>query len=145
MHRITADNAEKIWAWFQERGGIAIWKSLSLSDPSASWTSPLKGPDGEAPTKPHWSAENEPSEIITDPTQVLVNIPKQVKRFRVGLRLGAQGMMVKCTDAASRRIRKECEKAGPNSWYEFDEREAVIFVPDKTIPLPEFIQSQQGV
>jgi predicted secreted Zn-dependent protease len=140
MHRTTSDTAITLWKWFKERGGICVWKSVNLSNLGMSWTTPMKTADGGPPVKPTWQAENEPSETITDPAQVVVDVPKEVKRFRVGVRMGS-GLTMKCTDAASRRIEREKEKAGENSWHEFDyyTQEAVIFVPGESQPLPEFI------
>ena len=53
-------------------------------------------------------------------------------------------MLLKCSDASSRRIRRECAKAGEESWYEFDyaTQEAVVFVPGESKPLPEFVAGQ---
>jgi hypothetical protein len=88
--------------------------------------------------------EGTPSLTITDPAEVVVDVPKEVKRFRVALKAGAQGMLLKCSDASSRRIRRECEKACEESWYEFDygTQEAVIFVPSESKPLPEYVTGQ---
>ncbi len=88
--------------------------------------------------------EETPSLTITDPAEVVVDVPKEVKRFRVAIKVGSQGMLLKCSDAASRRIRKECQRAGEESWYEFDyaTQEAVVFVPGESKPLPEYIEGQ---
>ena len=132
----------QIWQWFQERGGIAVWKSVDMSNPGRSWTTPLRDAEGKPMPKQHWRMEETPSLTITDPAEVVVDVPKEVKRFRVAIKVGAQGMLLKCSDASSRRIRRECEKAGEESWYEFDyaTQEAVIFVPGESKPLPEFIR-----
>ena len=86
--------------------------------------------------------EGTPSLTITDPAEVVVDVPKEIKRFRVAIKTGAQGLLLKCSDSSSRRIRKECQKAGEESWYEFDyaTQEAVIFVPGESKPLPEFMR-----
>lgn len=93
--------------------------------------------------RPHWSATTTPKFIITDPTEVTVDVPKEVKRFRVGLRRGAQRFKVKCTDASSRRIRAAVEVAGDGAWYEFDydTQEAVIYVAERSVPLNEYLQA----
>jgi hypothetical protein len=56
----------------------------------------------------------------------------EVKRFRVGIRLGAQGFKVKVTDGGTRRIWREIAKAGEGSFCEFDymTQEAVIMKPE---------------
>jgi hypothetical protein len=58
---------------------------------------------------------------------------KEVKRFRVGIRMGSQGLRVKVTDGGSRRIRREVAKAGAGATYTFDymTQEAVILVPEE--------------
>lgn len=119
-HRVLADNARQIWQWFQERGGIAVWKSLDMSSPGRSWTTPLRDAEGNPMPRQDWRMEETPSLTITDPAEVTVDVPKEVKRFRVAVKMGAQGLLLKCSDASSRRIRRECAKAGEDSWYEFD-------------------------
>ena len=145
-HQILAENAPQIWNWFQDRGGIAVWKSVDMSNAGRSWTTPIRDAEGNPTPRQDWRMEEMPSLIITDPAEVVVDIPKEIKRFRVAIKVGAQGMLLKCSDASSMRIRKECEKAGDESWYEFDyaTQEAVIFVPGESEPLPEFVKSLTG-
>ena len=139
-HICAPENAQKFMAWLQTRGGLAIWRSVNLSNPGASWTSPVNAPDGTPVKKPCWEAEETPSRIITDPAEVEVVVEKEVKRFHVAVRRGANGFMLKCTDASSKKIRRAEEKAGPLAWHRFDyeTQEAVIFVPDRTVPLLEY-------
>ena len=141
-HRILAENAHQIWQWFQQRGGIAVWKSVDMSNPGRSWTTPIRDSEGKPTPKQDWRMEGTPSLTITDPAEVVVDVPKEIKRFRVAIKTGAQGLLLKCSDSSSRRIRKECQKAGEESWYEFDyaTQEAVIFVPGESKPLPEFMR-----
>ena len=145
-HRILAANAEQIWKWFQERGGIAVWKSVDMSNPGRSWTTPLNDADGNRMRQQDWRMEETPSLVIADPTNVVVDVPREVKRFHVAVRAGSQGLTLKCSDASSRRIRRECAKAGEESWYEFDyeNQEAVILVPGESKPLPDYIQALSG-
>lgn len=140
-HVVTTENAAKIYNWLLTRGGIAIWESIDLSDPSASWTTPLKNADGTPATKPHWKAASTPSRVITDPAEVLVSTDIEVKRFRVGVRAGSQGMSLKVTDGGSRRIRREVAKAGEGAFHVFDyeSQEAVILKPAKIVPLIEVV------
>lgn len=146
-HRCTSENAATFWKWFQERGGIAVWKSVNLSNPDGSWTTPIKSADGNQVTKPTWEAEETPSLVITDPAEVAVDVPKEVKRFHVAIRMGTNGFMMKCTDGSTNRIRKAVRKAGPDAWYQFDyeTQEAVIFVPGETTSLPEYVAKTQAV
>jgi hypothetical protein len=139
-HECMPWNAAKFLDWIKSRGGIAIWKSIDLSDPGKSWSTPALSEDGAPTTKPTWQAESTPSRIITSADDVDVLVPSEVKRFRVALRMGAQGLKVKCTDASSAQIRSAVEKAGKGAWYEFDyeRQEAVIFVAEKTVPLRQW-------
>jgi len=137
-HTVHPDNASLIYNWLQTRGGLRIWHSIDLSDPHRSMTTPADKSD-----KPHWKMCNaEACRIITDPDDVLVITPKEVKRFHVALRRSSNGMSMKCTDHSSEKIRKAQDEAGPNSWYVFDyeTQEAVILVPDSTMPIKEFMQ-----
>ena len=124
------ESAPKIWDWLNHRGGILVWKSINLSNPEGSWTTPTQDPDGKRTEKPTWEAGPDP-ELITDLAEVGVSVDQEVKRFHVAVRLGSQGFMLKCTDASSRRIRREVERAGEGSYYLFDKgtQEAVIYAP----------------
>lgn len=139
-HRVDAENAAQIWDWFQTRGGLALWRSIDLSDPGKSWTCPLLDANGVKKSKPSWKADEDPYRIIKDPAEVLVETYKEVRRFRVAVRMGGQGLSLKLTDHASRKVREAVEKAGPNATYAFDymTQEAVIFVPDTEVPLVEW-------
>lgn len=149
-HVVKLQDAAKIWSWIASRGGIAIWQSINLSNPGISWTTPVRDEEGVFTTKPTWQSSNEPSRIITDPSEVLVSQDREVKRFHVGIRLGTNGLMLKCTDGASRRIRREVEKAGEGAYYKFDylSQDAVIFAPDKQSTLVEWFlenKNEEGV
>lgn len=148
-HIVSPENARQFWDWLKTRGGLAIWRSINLSNPGASWTAPLKDKKGEVKSKPTWQAGNEPERIITDPAEVEVVREKEVRRFHVAVRrTGPWGMTFKCTDASSRKVRAACDKAAEKygeAWYRFDygTQEAVILVPDGRDPLAEWI-AQHG-
>ena len=146
-HHILAANADQVFRWFQERGGIAVWSSIDICTAGQSWTTPLHDAEGQPTKKQNWRMEESPSLVITDPAEVVVDVPREVKRFRVGLKMGGQGLLLKCTNAASRRIRRECAKAGEESWYEFDygTQEAVIYAPGESLPLPEYVRARMGL
>ena len=120
-----------------------MWNSINLSNPEASWTTPAKKQNGEPTGKPSWQAANDPERIITDPAEVEVIVPVEVKRFRIGIRLGDQGLSYKVTDGGSRRIRREVAKAREGAYYTFDyeTQEAVIMKPNERTPLPDYIRS----
>jgi|GEM_PF-1613003 len=148
-HYVEAENAERIWDWLQTRGGLAIWRSADLSDPGKSWTTPAQEEDGSPKAKQSWQMMNEPYRIITDPSEVEVHVPKEVDRFRVAIRQkGDWGLRFELTDGSSRRLRQRVRKADEKycgdeelAWYAFDYecQEAVIFVPDRQVPIKEYI------
>jgi hypothetical protein len=78
--------------------------------------------------------------VITSAADIDVIKDREVKRFRVGLRRGAQGMSIKVTDAGTRRIREAVTKAGDGAHYVFDyeTQEAVILAPESKIPLDQW-------
>lgn len=138
-HKITPENAERLRTWLKERGGIMIWNCHDLSRAGQTWTTPACGPEGEPVGKPHWAA-GEVVRTIKDAAEVVVDVPKEVRRCRIAIRRGSQGLSFKLTDASSRKVRAAVAKAGESAWYEFDyeTQEAVIFVADKTVPLMEW-------
>ena len=125
------EHARQIADWLKNRGGIAIWRTLNLSDPGKSWTTPADS------SRPDRYAESLPSEVITDPNDVGVTQYREHKRFHVALRMGKQGFALKLTDASNNRLNRALQKAGAGSSYEFDyeTQEAVILVPDKVEPI----------
>ena len=145
-HMVSEANAADIWDWLNTRGGLAIWRSVNLSNPGASWTTPVNDSKGNKVSKPSWQAESTPSRIIVDPAEVEVVTAKELKRFRVGIRQSGNGLSLKVTDGGTRRINKAInsamEKFG-NAWYEFDymTQEAVIMVPAVVVPITEWADS----
>ena len=147
-HQVYEANAQLIWHWIQTRGGVAIWESIDLSDLGKSWTTPVNQANGEPATSPSWQAANAPTRIITDPGEIDVVKTLVVKRFHVGIRMGAQGMTLKLTDGATRRVRAAVAKAAENradneAWHEFDygTQEALICVPGEVTPLKDWSES----
>lgn len=142
-HLVTPENAPKFWEWLQHRGGIAVWKSINLSNLGASWSTPARTESGEPTPKPSWEAGGAPARIITSAEDVEVCLYKEVRRFHVAVRRGAQGLTMKLTDASSRRLRSAVDKAGVRASYQFDygTQEAVILAPERVIPLVEFIKT----
>lgn len=139
-HRVIESNAALMLKWIRERGGVAIWGCLDLSNCGQTWSTPISDSEGNAATKPHWSATDTPIRIITNAVDILVDTPREVKRFHVAIRRGSQGLSLKVTDGGTRRIRAAVDKAGPEAWHEFDygSQEAVILVPGATMSLDEW-------
>lgn len=139
-HSVTPEHAPKFCKWIAERGGVAIWPSVDLSDPEFSLSTPAMTPEGEPTPKPHWKVANVPSRVITDPEDIEVTVWQEVKRFHVGLRRGAQGLKIKLTDKSSARLRREVGKAGEDATYRFDyeRQDAVIIRPAEAVTLAEW-------
>lgn len=142
-HQCSPENAANMLSWIKTRGGIAIWSSVNMSNPGASWSTPYLTKDGSLMLSPTWQAEKNPSRVVTDPGEVVVVTPRVVKRFHVAVRVGSQGLQAKLTVASSRKVRDAVAKAGDGAWYEFDygEQEAVILVPGETVSLEEWVAS----
>jgi len=133
----TIENAPRFWDWIRNRGGLAVWRSIDLSNPGASWTTPA-----DHTQRPTWQAAEEPESIITDPDDVEVCVDREVKRFHVAVR-PSDGFCLKVTDGGSRRIRREVEKAGDGAYHVFDYGDydnAVIMAPDRTMSLSQWAE-----
>jgi hypothetical protein len=143
-YQIDPANAPRIKKWLAERGGILQWKSANLSNPGGHWTTPARDENGEPyQGKPTWQAQDKPHRHITDAAEVEVVVPREVKRFRVAVRMASNSLSMKATDHASRKIRDEVAKTGAGAYHVFDygTQEAVIYAPDKVVPLSEWIES----
>jgi hypothetical protein len=136
----SEENAERFLTWIKTRGGVASWPSVNLSNPAASWSTPVNNAQGKPTAKPTWEADSKPSVVVTDPAEVGVFRAKEVARFHVAVRLGSQGFAVKLTDGATRRVRAAVSKAGDGAYHEFDyaAQEAIIFASDGERSLVEW-------
>ena len=130
-HVTDVRNAAQFLEWIRVRGGLALWRSLNLSD-LTSWTCPLKDAAGNVKSKPFGHAKNEPYRVITSSDDVLVQPDKEVRRFKIALRVGRQGLSLKLTDGSTAKVRKAVEKAGVGAYYAFDyeTQQAIIMAPD---------------
>ena len=115
---------EKFTDWIANRGGVARWRNINMSNPDGGdMYTPVNAQDGQPMTKPHWGVLWE--ENITDIKRFqFARETKEVKRFRVAIRRGANGLQFKCTDASSRKIRENQrrleEKLHTTVTYHFD-------------------------
>lgn len=110
-HRISSDVVPKILDWIQNRSGVEIWVSHDLATPGKEYMTPVLGPEGKpVGGKPHWSCGEKPEKVLTKLEDFEVETPREVHRFRVAIRPTRNGMMWKCTDASSKRIRDAEEK-----------------------------------
>lgn len=138
--QVTADNAEATFRqWIAERGGVIHWENALIGDRQGDQFTPLRGPNGEdnQAAKPHWKYVLR--EVVTDISRFEfrpVKAWKEVKRFRVGVRPGRQGLTLKVTDGGSRRIEREvcnARKKYGMAYHDFDysTKEAMILVPEE--------------
>jgi hypothetical protein len=140
QHEVVEHNADRFLEWIQKRGGVAVWESINLSNPGASWSTPAQTEDGQPMKKPTWQAANEPAKIITDPAQIAVLTVKEVKRFHVAVE-HREGFQLVVSDGGSRRIRSEVAKAGEGAYHVFDYEaynNAVIMAPVGKVSLAEW-------
>jgi hypothetical protein len=147
------ENALKFKDWLDNRGGIFQWNSADLSDPGWGCFTPAstnnlatREDTNKFPyPKPHWKAADDPI-LIESADDVLIVVPKEIKRFHVAVRVGSQGLSLKLTDASSARLRREVSKlnerrAERDAWHEFDysTQEAILYVPSESLSLPEWL------
>lgn len=146
---VQPGNAKLFHTWLQERGGLAVWPSINLSDPGKSVTTPRNKADGQPATKPAWWTANEPNRIVTDPAEVVVEVSAVFKRFHVGVRMDSQGMSLKVTDGGTRKIWAAVAQAKAkhgSAWYEFDygTQDVVIYYASEVVPLTEWLARETG-
>ena len=151
-HLTTQSNAHRLADWLQNRGGLVIWESHDLGNPGRSVTCPYRDAAGNVKASPGWQYPK-PGRHITDPAEVAVETPREVARLRV--RLKQAGMQLTLTAASSRKLRDTMNQHGEGAWYVFastgssqgstphgllnGEDEAIVFVPDSILPLPEWL------
>jgi hypothetical protein len=144
MKRIetSQEDAAKILGWLNAGRGAALWGCADLGCPSKTWTTPARKTDGTPMEKQNWQMNDAPSLVVESAEDVTVYIDKEVKRFHVGVKRGC-GFTFECTSAASKRIRKETEKAGPKAYHVFDYafQDAVIMAPDSEMSLADWAKA----
>jgi hypothetical protein len=135
MSKITTsgENAAKLLNWINTRGGVAVWRSIDLSNPGAETFTPAIT-DGKPTGKPHWGFANEPAMVITNPDEIEITQDEEVRRFDIAIRGGSQGFSI------TRKVRAAVEKAGDGAYYEFDysTQECIIMKPISTMPLSQY-------
>lgn len=136
--------------WIKNRGGVAVWLIQLIGggpNNTKSYSTPALKADGSPMGKPHWSVGSKPDEIITDPGEISVVTPREVRRLRVAIRMGSQGFMLKCSEVSSRKIRDAVMRAGEGAWHEFDysSQEAVIYVAGQEVSLADWMRKGSAV
>ncbi len=156
-YKIGPESVEQVRRWIKDRGGVAHWKSVNLSNPGGSWSTPATikrkdcngAPEGDPEDvlpypAPNWQCATKPSHITTSEDDVLVQVPKLWRRFHVAVRRGSNGMSMKLTSASSDKVRAQVEKCsletGLEAWHEFDylNQDCCIFYPLETVPLSQY-------
>jgi len=137
---VEPENVPLMREWLANRGGLAHWSSINLSNLGQSWTGPALEKNGDPAKKPSSYAASEPSYIVTDPAQVAVVVRKEVERFHVAIRPGSQGFTVKLTDGSTEKLNKAMRKHGEDATYAFDyeTQEAVISMPERVVPINDW-------
>ena len=147
-HECSAENAPRFAEWIAKRGGVAVWGSVNLSNPGASWSTPALKEDGSPMPKPNWQASEKPR-IVTDAAHIGVCTDKLFKAFRVSVRVSGSGMMLKLTDASQRRLDKTmkiCEQRHGSAHYrkgvlDIDAPSMGVYYTDGIVPLNEWRSS----
>jgi hypothetical protein len=141
-HWCRAIEASKFWYWIESRGGVAVWHSQESS--IDTWCCPVLTGDGSPSPKPDPSTGEVPNQIITDPEKIIVAEDYEVIRFGVGVE--RRGTQVVVNKRGSRRIHREIariNKTLPNNYgasfdFDYENLEAVIFAPKRTLTLIEW-------
>ena len=121
------DCRERFTLWIKTRKGVQVWRNQDPSNPGAGQMFTPADRTEEGP--PHWAFRK--AEVIKDLGRFrFIKEMKELKRFRVALRRGAQGLKIKLTDASSRKVRAACDKVKDSRyWFDYETQEAVIEIP----------------
>lgn len=128
IHECHVGDAPKFWDWIKSRGGVAVWRSVNISNPGASWSTPVKTLSGDDFSKPTWQADGSPL-IITDPDVIKVFDARQVARVKLAIRTRGRGLVQKPTPASNHRVRKALKEAGDDAYHVYDGDVALIMKP----------------
>ena len=122
---------EKMAGWIKDRGGVKVWNNINLSNiRSGPLFSPVLDENGnEYLSAPRWGW-GDPVIIKSIDKFRFVKEFKEVARFRVAIRMGSNGTMLKLTGGSTKRLHRLLD-AHPGSYYRFDYamQECVIELP----------------
>lgn len=127
---MAVGSREKFEDWIANRGGVQVWKNVNLSDPGRGHVFTPAMTHDRPTEKPHWAYER--GEVVRDISRFVFVIRwTEIKRFRVAVRMGSQGTMLKLTDASTRKVNKTAD-SNPGAYYRFDyeTQECVFEVPE---------------
>ena len=111
---ISRTDAPRLLDWLATRGGVAIWSSLDLSRAGERVFTPADLP------RPSWHYPETPTEIVTDRADIGVYDEVLFSAFPVSLRRSNNGLTLKLTDGAKRKVDKAmaaCHDKHGNSHY----------------------------
>ena len=141
----TPENAPRIGHWIRERGGVAIFRLLNKFDPAKFWVVPVLNSKGERLVRPSLYAEPEPSRVIMDPAEVVVETYREIMRFHIEMEYAhGLGSTFHTTRNGTRKILEALEKVsaeyGVSTVYETDfyTHEAVIKILDTQASLSDW-------
>jgi hypothetical protein len=140
----SAEDAPKFALWIKERGGIAVWKSVNLSNPGGSWSTPVRDVNGSVNGPPTWQCGFKPDAIVSDPAEVGVYREVLFKAFPVAVRRSGNGLMLKLTDAAQRKLEatlERCKEQHGSAHYRSGVLQGPsigVFYTGSLVPLSEF-------
>jgi hypothetical protein len=130
---------EKFVDWIANRGGVAIWTNINLSNCDAGdQYTPATTKEGVKVTddpsaQPHWSVAFK--EVVTDISRFrFVKEFKEVKRFHVAIRSAFMGFGLKLTDGSTRKVRAMCAKYSTDQVkavyrFDYEMQQCVIELP----------------
>lgn len=128
---VTEAEGKRLLDWLINRGGVTIWEVADLSRAGERTFVPA---DADCPG---WQYADKPVEVITDRADIGVYTEYLFDAFPVGLK--SNGMTLKLTDAAQRRVNKvmtACTAKHGNAHY----RKGAL--PDKVASIGVYYASE---
>jgi hypothetical protein len=152
-HVVRPENASQIWDWLQARGGLFVWRSADLSDPSASVTTPARNADGSVKTSPGWKYPGSPERHVTSADDVIVIQSTVLEEVPVSLKRGSGFMNLVLTDGSERKMERKTEKhrkahPGKEIWWmptgDPFFPSCVILMDGNSVPIAEFMAKEDS-
>jgi hypothetical protein len=143
---IPPSHVERVSSWIRTRGGVAVWPNLEIGGGGGDGLTPALDEDGKPTACPGWRYAKAPSQIVTDPAEVLVTPSRDVCSFRVGVRRG-DGLSFVLTDGAQRNVNKALAKystpeAPAQYYFDYERQHAVITVPLPPVSLTDYLATE---
>ena len=145
-HECDEHNAAKFLDWIRNRGGVAVWQSVNLGNPGASWSGPMQQANGDPSSKPNWESDTKPASVHTDATKIGVYSAVLVETIPAKVKVN--GMQMVLTSGTTRRLTaalRRVEKSHGNSFYRKGssmDPELYIFTSGPMVSLQEWADAQ---